>query len=135
MKTLPLFIAGTSALLGACATPSRTPPGVAHIELIGESSAVITVGKPRVEKADGPLLLTGYVIRRLEATTTTQTHLDVELVDASGARLRTSVEHFEPVDIPRRHKRRSFATYQVPLDPMPANTARIVVRAHEGSHS
>lgn len=108
---------------------------MAHIELIGESSSVITVGTSRLDREDGPLILTGYVIRRLGPTDTTQTHLDVELVDASGALLRTSVEHFKPRDIPRRHKRRSFGAYRVSIDPLPANTARIVVRAHEGSHS
>jgi hypothetical protein len=135
MKALPFLVTGVSVFAGACVTSPRTPPEVAHIELIGESSPIISVGKSRLEKRDGQLLLTGYVVRLLSANDTTQTHLDVELVAASGAVIRTSIEHFEPRDIPRRHKRPSYASYRVPIEPLPAHTARIVVRAHEGSHS
>ncbi len=135
MKALPLLVAGISVFAGACATPPQTPPELAHIELIGESSPIISVKKPRVERSHGQLLLTGHVVRLLSANETTQTHLDVAYVAASGAVIRTSIEHFEPRDIPRRHKRPSYAAYRVLMDPLPADTARIVVRAHEGSHS
>lgn len=136
MKLLPILcVAGASALLSACATTPRTPTDLAHIQLVGENSAAITVGEPLLERSEGRLLLKGYVVRRLDATTTAETHLDVELTDSAGAVLRASVEHFEPRNLPRRHKRRSFGHYQVPMDSLPANTMRIVVRAHDGAHS
>jgi ribosomal protein S7 len=58
----------------------------------------------------------------------------VTLYDAVGQVLRRSVEHFEPRQIPRRLRLAGSATYRVPLDPLPANTARVEVRAHEGTH-
>jgi hypothetical protein len=90
------------------------------------------VSKIWLERKKGPLVVTGYVIKRLEAKDTAQTHLDVTLYDATGQVLRRSVEHFEPRQIPRNHRRADSAAYRVALDPLPAGTVRIEVRAHEG---
>ena len=80
-------------------------------------------------------MVKGYHIKRLEAEDTTQTHLDVTLYDAAGAVLRSTVEHFEPRQISRRYRLPDYASYSVPLDPLPSGTVRIEVRAHEGTHS
>jgi hypothetical protein len=95
----------------------------------------VLVEKIWLERKSGPLVVKGYVVKRLEARDTTQTHLDVTLFDAGGAVLRHTVEHFEPRQIPRRHRRPDYASYSVPLDPLPDGTVRIEVRAHEGNHS
>lgn len=134
MKTWVPLILLVFAVAG-CATPFRAPPDVAHLQLERIDSPVVTVTKIWLEKKKGPLVVTGYVVKRLEAKDTTQTHLDVTLYDARGRVLRTSVEHFEPRQIPRRHRMPDYAAYRVVLDPLPEGTTRIAVRAHEGHHS
>lgn len=129
-----LLVLGAAALAG-CATPFRPPPDVAHIKLDRADSPLVRVEKIWLERKHGPLVVTGYVLRRLETEDTTGTHLDVTLFDASGQVLRRTVEHFEPRQIPRRYRRPDDATYRVALDPLPPGTARIEVRAHEGNHS
>ncbi len=135
MKTsLFLFLSLTCAFLAGCATPFRAPPEVAHIQLERADSPVVMVTKIWLEKKRGPLVVTGYVTKRLSADDTTQTHLDVTLYDAAGQILRNTVEHFEPRQIPRRRRIPDSVAYRVTLDPLPPGTTRIEVRAHEGTH-
>ncbi|MCB1103267.1 MAG: hypothetical protein H7A44_11160 [Opitutaceae bacterium] len=135
MKTLPcLLLLGVVGLPG-CATPFRAPSDVAHIKLERVDSPVVRVEKVWLERKKGPLVVKGYIVKRLEAEDTTQTHLDVTLYDAAGAVLRSTVEQFEPRQIPRRYRRPDYASYSVPLDPLPGGTVCIEVRAHEGNHS
>lgn len=135
MKTaLVLSLGVAGLLLAGCATPFRAPSDVAHIKLDRVDSLVVVVEKIWLERKKGPLVVTGYILKRLEVEDTTQTHLDVTLYDSAGQVLRTSVEHFEPRQIPRRYRRADDAIYRVTLDPLPAGTARIEVRAHEGVH-
>ncbi|MDX2110364.1 MAG: hypothetical protein SFY80_09015 [Verrucomicrobiota bacterium] len=133
MMRLPLIL-GVVALVG-CATPLRPPADVAHIQLERIDSPVVRVEKIWLERKKGPLVVTGYIIKRPESTDTTLTHLDVTLFNAEGQVLRDTVEHFEPKQIPRRYRRPDYATYRVTLDPLPIGTVRILVRAHEGNHS
>jgi hypothetical protein len=135
MKTsLMLSLGAVGLLLAGCATPFRAPPDVAHIKLDRVDSPVVIVEKIWLEQKQGPLAVTGYVIRRLEADDTTKTHLDVTLFDSAGRVLRSTVEHFEPRQINDRFRRHSDARYRVELGLPPAEIARIEVRAHEGEH-
>lgn len=131
-KTMLLLVA---LALAGCATPFRAPPDVAHIKLERADSPVVIIEKIWLERKSGPLVVKGYVIKKLAAKDTTQTHLDVTLYGAADEVLRTTVEHFEPRQISRRYRRHSDAVYRVVLDPLPAGTVRIEVRAHEGNHS
>jgi hypothetical protein len=133
----PAVIGAALAVIGlvACATPFRAPPDVANIKLDRGDSPLVRVEKIWLERKHGPLVVTGFVIKRLETEDTTGTHLDLTLYDATGQVLRRTVEHFEPRQIPRRYRQLDDATYRVPLDPLPAGTVRIEVRAHEGAHS
>ncbi|MBI2512234.1 MAG: hypothetical protein HYV96_09645 [Opitutae bacterium] len=136
MKPLSCCLALIVAGLAGCVTPFRAPADTAHIILERSDSPVVRVEKIWLErKGGGPLVVRGYVVKRLEADDTTQTHLDVTLYDRNGNVLRTSVEHFEPRQIRRRHRMPDSADYRVVLDPLPGGTARIAVRAHEGHHS
>lgn len=131
----PHLILALAALgLAGCVTPFRAPADVAHIKLERVDSPVVRVEKIWLERKSGPLVVKGFVLKRLEATDTTRTHLDVTLYDSAGRALRQSVEHFEPRQIPRRYRRPDDATYSVVLDPLPRETVRIEVRAHEGEH-
>lgn len=135
MKPPTLLLLGVAgAILAGWATPFRAPPDVAHIKLERADSSVVMVEKIWLERKKGPLVLSGYVLKRLGAEDTTGTHLDVTLFDSDGHVLRRTVEHFEPRQIPNRYRRPDDASYRIALDPLPAGTARIEVRAHEGSH-
>ncbi len=135
MKTTTVFLIAGVAILTGCATPFRAPPDVAHIKLTRtDDSPTVMVEKIWLERKKGPLVLKGYVVKRLSATDTTGTHLDVTLFDSAGTVLRSTVEHFEPRQIPRRYRRPDYASYSITLDPLPDTTARIDVRAHEGNH-
>ncbi|MFZ5496566.1 MAG: hypothetical protein ACOZE5_14675 [Verrucomicrobiota bacterium] len=135
MKTKPWLLVLAAAGLAGCTTPFRAPSDVAHIKLDRVDSPLVRVEKIWLERKHGPLVVTGYVLRRLETEDTSGTHLDVTLFDASGRVLRSTVEHFEPRQIPRRYRRPDDAAYRVVLDPLPPGTARIEVHAHEGNHS
>ena len=134
MNRILLAVFWVVCLVG-CATPFRAPSDVAHIRLDRADSPLVRVEKIWLERKRGPLVVTGFVLKRLETEDTTGTHLDVTLYDAAGQVLRRTMEHFEPRQIPRRYRRPDDATYRVTLDPLPAGTIRIEVRAHEGVHS
>ena len=128
-----IVIGAVVALLGlvGCATPFRAPPDMAHIKLERVDSSVVMVEKIWLEREKGQLVVTGYVVKRLGVTDTTQTHLAVTLFDADGRVLRNSTERFEPSQIPSGRRMYGHARYRVVLDPLPPATARIEVRAHE----
>jgi len=121
--------------LAGCATPFRAPSDVAHIKLERADSPVVLIEKIWLERKAGSLALTGYVIRRLDARDTTQSHLDVSLYAADGRLLRFTVEQFQPRQITPRSRQHTDARYRVLLDPLPAGTTRILVQAHEGNHT
>ena len=124
-----LLVGVTLSILAGCATP------FAHIKLDWVDSPLVRVDKIWLERKKDQLVVTGYVAKRLETKDTTGTHLDVTLFDANGQVLRSTVEHFEPRQIPRRIRMPDSATYRVVLDPLPPGTARIEVRADETEHA
>ncbi len=132
-KISGLILLATLFLVG-CATPFRAPPDVADIRLQRADSPVVIVEKIWLERKNGPLILRGYVLKRLSASDTTRTHLDVTLYDAGGRVLRTSRESFSPRQIVRHHRRPDYASYHVVLDPLPPGVVRIEVRADEAAH-
>lgn len=132
---LPFHLLFVPLILAGCATPFRAPPDVAQVKLERVDSPVVIVEKIWLERKSGPLTLKGYVLMRLRADDTTQTHLDVTLYDGAGRVLRTSVERFTPQRIVRRFRQPPYASYSVNLDALPPGTARIEVCAHEGLHS
>jgi len=135
MKPSLLFGAVIAACgLAGCVTPFRAPADVAHIKLEPANSPVVSVEKIWLERKKGELVLTGYAIKELGVTDTTQTHLDVTFLNVNGQVLRSSIEHFEPRQIPRGHRMHGHSQYRVALDPLPPDTARIRVGAHEGEH-
>ena len=134
MNAAPWSLILAAAVLAGCATPFRPPHDVAHIKLERADSPVVVVEKIWLERKGEPLVLKGYVIKRIEAEDTTGTHLDVTLYDSAGGVLRRTVEHFAPRQIPRRSRPPDYASYSVLLDPLPSGTERIEVRAHEGNH-
>lgn len=120
-------------VLAGCASLQRPPPEFAHIQIDVAHSPVVSVSRATLVREHG-LVLKGYVLRQHDATDTTRTHLDVTLLDAQGRVLRETIERFAPAQIPKRVRMPDSASFSVVLDPLPAGTNRIVVRAHEGPH-
>jgi hypothetical protein len=118
--------------LAGCATPFRAPRDVAHIKLERADSPVVIVEKIWLERKNGPLVVTGYLLKRMGATDTTHTHLDVTLFDATDHVLRKTTGPLDPPQIPRGRGMHGHSRYRVTLDPLPPETSRIEVRAHEG---
>lgn len=131
---MKLSLALLLAVLGLSACATRTPPDVAHLQLATGDSSVVRVTKLWLERKEGRLMVGGYAVRQIDAKDTTNTHLDLTLRAADGRVLREAVEHFEPRQIPRRPRMPDSVTFRLPLDPLPTDTVRIEVRAHEGAH-
>ena len=106
-----------------------------NVRLVRIDSPLIAVEKIWLERKHGPLILKGYVLKRLSADDTRLSHLDVILYGADGQVLRSTIENFEPRQIQRQGQRPGVGSYRVVLDPLPADTVRIEVRAHEGTHA
>lgn len=134
MNRPPSLLLAALALAG-CALPGRPPPEVAHLQLERADSPTVMVSKIWLARENGALVAKGYVLKRPDATDTTRTRLDVTLSDETGRVLRRTVEHFEPRQIPHRYRAPDYASFRVPLDPLPAGTTRIAVRAHDGADS
>lgn len=134
MKTLRLSLLSLGlALLAGCATPFRAPADVAHLKLARVDSASVLIDKIWLERDNGTLVVRGYVHRKLDATTTATTHLDVTLRDSAGRILRTQAASFTPGEISLHNRPPAAASYRVPLDPLPPTTAQVEVRAHDGA--
>lgn len=73
MKFILFIITTAALLLAGCATPFRAPADVAHIVLERGDSSVVIVEKIWLERKQGPLVVKGYVLKRLNVTDTTQT--------------------------------------------------------------
>lgn len=129
-----LVVALAIVSLTGCVTPFRAPADVAHVKLVRIDSPVVIVEKIWLERNNGPLVVKGFIVKRLGVSDTTRTHLDVTLYDEAGRVLRRSVEHFEPRQIRHHLRLPDLARYNVTLDPLPVGTTRIEVRAHEGDH-
>lgn len=124
--------AWVAVALSGCLTPFRSPPDVRYIRLSALPSANVLVEKVWLERRAGePLVVTGYVMRRLEAEDTSRTHLEIVMLDSGGKVLRTDRAMFEPRQIPRRIRSFPIAVYRHILDPLPADVAEISVRAVE----
>lgn len=128
MKSIPLL---TTLILVGCATPFRAPPDVAHLKLTPIDSATTDIDRIWLERRDGELVVRGYAHRRLGAVAGTA-HVDVAWRDASGRVLRQTTAALElpSAQVPSRPA--APASYRVALDPLPAGTAQIEVRAHDG---
>jgi hypothetical protein len=120
-------------VFAGCSSLNQPPPELAHIQIDLAHSPVVSVSRAALVREHG-LVLKGHVLRQHDATDTTRTHLDVTLLDAQGRVLRETIERFAPAQIPRRVRMPDSASFSVVLDPLPAGTSRIVVRAHEGPH-
>lgn len=134
MKTLRLSLLSLGlALLSGCATPFRAPSDVAHLKLARVDSASVLIDKIWLERDAGALVVRGYVHRKLDAATTTGTHLDVTLRDNAGRILRRQIAGFTPGEVPPSHRPPAAAGYRVPLDPLPPDAAHLEVRAHDST--
>lgn len=129
------MLALSALTFGGCLTPFRPPPDAAHIQLTRAASPSVDVDKIWLGRDSGGLFVTGYVIRQLRASNTTNTHLDITVFDPSGGVLAQSVEPFEPAQIPQHRRPTGVSRYRAYLTPAVAAISRVEVKAHDGAHS
>lgn len=129
MKSILLLAALT---LAGCTTPFRAPSDVAHLKLIPIDSVTADIDRIWLERLDGELVVRGYAHRRLESAAVGDAHVDVIWRDASGRVLRQNTAPLAapPAQVPGRPAAPS--SYRITLEPLPAGTAQIEVRAHDG---
>ncbi|ACB77715.1 hypothetical protein Oter_4444 [Opitutus terrae PB90-1] len=134
MRSLCLVLVVSVAGLAGCVS-APLPSESAAVTLERTASQSVAVYPPKLVVKDGRLLLDGWVYRQYGALTTTETHIDVDFLDATGRVLRNEVTHFVPRDLHRgSHKMAHRGHYRLPISAMPAGTATIHVRAHDGDH-
>ncbi len=127
------ILLGAAGLTGCASVP--LPREAASVGLERIPSKAVAVYQPKLVVKDGQLLLDGWVYRQFDALTTTQTHIDVSFLDASGRELRSELTNFEPRDLRRgTHKMAHRGHYTLSIPSMPAGTATIKVRAHDEPH-
>ena len=133
MNSSHLCVALGVAGLAGCAT-APLPPEAAAVTLDRIPSKAVAVYQPKLVVKDRRLLLDGWVYRQFGAQTTAQTHIDVAFLDAGGRELRSELTHFQPRDLRMGgHKMAHRGHYTLPIPAMPAGTATIQVRAHDGA--
>jgi hypothetical protein len=134
MKALFILLSAIGTILTGCTSPFQRSQD--HIKVEVFDSPVVIMEHISLDRRDGVSILTGSVVKRTDIKDTAQTHLDVTCYDAAGqVLLLRTMEHFEPRQIPAKSSRPNYATYRVILNSIPAGTARIEVRAHEGAHA
>lgn len=127
------LLLGAAGLTGCASVPLPFEADSVALERIPSKS--VAVYQPKLVVKDGQLLLDGWVYRQFGAWTTTQTHIDVSFLDASGRELRSELTHFDPPDLRRgTHKMAHRGHYTLSIPSMPAGTATIKVRAHDEPH-
>jgi hypothetical protein len=122
------------AVAGGCATP-RPPPDLAHIIVDRAPSSRVLVEKGWLVREHEQLFLVGEVAKQLGDPETTATHLDVRLLDRAGKVLREETVEFTPRQIPWGRRMHGHSSFRYRLDPLPPETARIEVAAHETVHT
>lgn len=128
-----VFVIGFSALAGCVTSPPVELPVEARgVALTPVSSDSVTVREPLLRKREGGLELVGFVAKVYGSKTTENTHLDVSFISTTGETLRRQTARFSPQRLVRgRHAPNRQASYAVPVEVLPAGTARIEVRAHD----
>lgn len=128
------FSLGVVGLTGCASVPLA--PEAASVALERMPSKSVAVYQPKLVLKNGKLLLDGWVYRQFGARTTTQTHIDVSFLDATGRDLRSELTYFNPRDLRRgTHKMAHRGHYTLSIPSMPAGTATIKVRAHDEPHA
>lgn len=125
-----------AALTGCVAQPLPLPREAQSVVLQSTSSPSVTVRDPVLQmNADGRLRLVGFVVKRREAETTENTHLDVVFFDGANIPILERSTTFYPQRLTtgRRSPSRQ-GHYSLTFENVPADVARIAVRGHDEPH-
>jgi len=139
-KWLCLFATAVGALIlaGCTTTPSPDLPVEARgITLVAVSSWSVRVRPPFLRVREGHIEVAGSVAKVFGPGTTEHSHLDVSCFGDESRPLRTTEVEFFPRNLSGATSRSpaQSGSYSLALEPVPAGTVRIEVRAHDGEHS
>ena len=131
-----LMIVATMAviLLSGCLnlTPPASKAEARGLTLSATSSACVRVDVPRLQMNRGNLELAGSVAKQSNASFTAFSHLDILFYDDTGRIVETKSITFSPRSVGHSRFASQVGYYALKLDPPPAGTAKIEVRAHDG---
>lgn len=131
-----IVLCGTSLLLTSCSSIPTQFGGTWPLPAERQSSAAIDLARPILKKADGGLVIVGYLSRQFGAATTAHSHVDVQFLGADGSVLRQDSAGFEPRELPPRVRLQApRARYELHVPELPAGTTRIRVVADDQPHS
>ena len=88
-----------------CATSFRAPSDVAHLKLKRVSSPVVAFEKIWLERKKGPLVVTGYVVKRLEAEGNEAKASDLAMLLLEQAQVAEGAQLEDPSAFVRRMNR------------------------------
>ena len=128
-----LVFVAVALVSGGCTAVDTNVPEAARVSFTKVDSPIVGIGSTQLERQNGRLVLSGYVVRRWPAASddTTKSHVKITLIDAHGAVLRTVATEFEPRVIPHGHKMPGYAKFLAELEPLPDAASRIEIRAYE----
>lgn len=133
MKPIPLVVIGVLGLSSCNSVP--LPPEAGTVTLVPVSSEAVGVHRPKLRMKNGGLALEAYAFRQSKAETTANTHIDIVYLDASGRQVRGERTGFSPQSLPATMRLPHPHAYMLVAIQIPAGTATIEVRAHDGPHS
>jgi len=136
-KHLSLVTGLAGLLLTGCVnpTPAASPTQSRGLSVEARSSAYVRVAPPRLQMNRGNLELAGSISQQPGPGSTAFSHLDVIYFNSSGEVLRTKPVRFAPHCVGHSRFATKVGYYAVDLRELPAGTALIEVRAHDGGHS
>lgn len=131
MKTLFIML-GALGLAGCASVP--LPSEATAITLVAVPSPSVEIHRPRFRMKEGDLMLEAYALRQWKAETTSDTHVDLVFLDASGKSVAVETTNFHPRSLPQSGVRGRPHAYFLVAITIPAGTRTIEVRAHDGPH-
>lgn len=134
LKPLAALLMFAGSLLSGCLnlTPPATAAQAHGLKLAATSSICVRVNGPRLQMNQGNLELAGSVAKQSNASFTAFSHLDILFYDDTGRIVETKSITFSPRSVGHSRFASQVGYYALKLDPPPAGTAKIEVRAHDG---
>ena len=127
-----LFLSLIIVSLSGCAT-IPPPARVSAVTVAKAPGKDVHILDAYITETDGRLAVCGRARQVFQWTRVGPTHVDVQFLDGNGQEL--ALKNVT-IQLQSRRSTRSYpspATFQIPSEPWPQATVRVVVSAHEGA--
>lgn len=132
MKKHHLLLCLIVAGLTGCTTIQPPPARVSAVTVAKAPGQDVHILDAYISETDGHLAVCGRAKQAFKWTRIVPTHVDVQFLDANGQQL--ALKNV-PIQLNKgsRHSYPYPASFQIPSEPWPQATVRILVSAHEGA--